>query len=136
MASARKEWNGNEIFDDLESALPCYANILVQNVTFILRDILSPEEASNHEILYIRKPLRPERSLWKKCFWRHCIEGDQHFPEKMRDNSDHSLPFLKLVYAVVDIYSRAKLIFALRKTQEAEHRRVIKLPRKKSSLKT
>ena len=74
--------------------------------------------------------------LWKKCFWRHCIEGDQHFPEKMRDNSDHSLPFLKLVYAVVEIYSRAKLIFALRKTQEAEHRRVIKLPRKKSSLKT
>ena len=41
MASARKEWNGNEIFDDLESALPRYANILVQNVTLILRDILS-----------------------------------------------------------------------------------------------
>ena len=68
MASARKEWNGNEIFDDLESALPCYANILVQNVTFILRDILSPEEASNHEILYIRKPLRPERSIAEKTF--------------------------------------------------------------------
>ena len=44
----------------------------------------------------------------------------------MRDNSDHSLPFLKLVYAEVDIYSRAKLIFILRKTQEAEHRRVVR----------
>ena len=68
MASARKEWNGNEIFDDLESALPCYANILVQNVTFIIRDILSPKEALNHEILYIRKPLRPERSIVEKMF--------------------------------------------------------------------
>ena len=62
MASARKEWNGNEIFDDLESALPCYANILVQNVTFILGDILSPEETSNYQILYTRKIMRPERS--------------------------------------------------------------------------
>ena len=87
MASARKEWNGNEIFDDLESALPRYANILVQNVTFILRDILSPEEASNHEILYIRKPLRPERSIVEKMFletlhWRRSAlpwENERQF---------------------------------------------------------
>ena len=87
MASARKEWNGNEIFDDLESALPCYANILVQNVTFIIRDILSPKEALNHEILYIRKPLRPERSIVEKMFletlhWRRSAlswENERQF---------------------------------------------------------